>query len=146
MTCELCGKPGDTKRALVEGVEMLLCSNCAGYGKAIKVPPAALMKVRKPVQRVEPELSVVSNYSVLIRQARESKGMTQKEFAQQMAEKESVIQHLENGKLEPPLKLARKLEQRLSISLIEEVKAGTVPEATKSEGFTFGDLIKVRKR
>lgn len=146
MSCELCGSSGQLKRAIIESVDMTVCSNCASYGKELKAPPSARIPVRTPVQRVKPELAIVENYAQLIRKGREAMGLTQKEFASQLAEKESMLQYVESGHQEPDLKLARKLEHKLNIMLIEEVEAGTVPGTTKTEALTFGDLIKVRKR
>ena len=74
--------------------------------------------------------------------------MNQEEFSKFINERESVLNKWENGSLKPRLDIARKLEKRLKISLIEkeEIKTIEMEKKKSSEGFTLGDFIKVRKR
>ena len=82
----------------------------------------------------------------LIKKKRESMGLSQKDFAIKLSEKESTIHHMENHTLEPNLALAKKLEKFLGIKLIEESKEEfDAPKQKKDMGFTLGDFIKVRK-
>ena len=58
-----------------------------------------------------------------------------------------MIQHLETGKFEPPILLAKKLERALNIKLVEEmqeVHESSVKEDT--ETLTIGDVIKIKKK
>lgn len=139
--CELCGKEGPVITAVVEGSQMTVCQACAKFGKIIRRPVGITGKA--PVAKA-PEASeiVVSEYAQLIRSAREKSGMTQKDFAMKLNEKESVIHKLENGQFVPPISMARKLEKMLHVKLVvveeeEEVEAGK-----KGSGpLTIGDII-----
>jgi len=63
-------------------------------------------------------------------------------------EKESVIQHIESGKMKPSIPLGRKIEKKFDLSLIEYDNFVYEPKKTNTqkEGFTLGDMIKIRKR
>ena len=145
----MCGKIEEPLvRAIIEGVELAVCSKCSKFGKALG-PIRRIVK--KEVQRhVEPKEEkiqlIAENYSELIKKKRESMGLSQKDFAIKLSEKESTIHHMENHTLEPNLALAKKLEKFLGIKLIEENKEEfDAPKQKKDMGFTLGDFIKVRK-
>ena len=144
MNCEMCGKEGPVAPTRVEGSTLQLCDKCGKYGQVLARPSAPIS--RKVVLRnVEPTLGIVSDYAAKIRKARERVGLTQKDLAMKLNEKESVIHNLEASHLEPPLDLARKLEKLLHITLVEEEQGGIVPVATtKSGGLTIADIIKKR--
>jgi len=139
--CELCGKEGPVITAIVEGSQMTVCQACARFGKVIKKPVGVIGRV--PIAK-EPEVAevVVSDYAQLIRSAREKAGLTQKDFAMHLNEKESIIHKLENSQFVPPISMARKLEKLLHIKLVvveeeEEIEAGK-----KGSGpLTIGDII-----
>lgn len=149
VTCDMCGKQA-VYRASVEGAELNVCENCVKYGKVIReVKPEPKVRFVKKEAKVEPEpiQVIVPNYAELVRQAREKKGLKQKQLAKTISEKESLIHKLETGKYEPSIKIAEKLERFLKIKLIQELDDNIeVPAAKKSEGYTIGDLIKVKKR
>ena len=72
--------------------------------------------------------------------------MKQEELAKKINEKESRLHKIESGHFTPSLRLARKLEKFLKITLVEQVAEDTSPlEKSKSESLTLGDFIKVRK-
>ena len=60
----------------------------------------------------------------------------------------TVINNIETGKFEPPIKLAEKLEKFLGIKLVNEVTLegykSASPSPASSEGMTLGDMIKVK--
>ncbi|MBI4918551.1 TIGR00270 family protein [archaeon] len=146
--CDLCGKENKLFTAKVEGTELNVCSECGKFGKVYKpVPP---IKPPKPKQeRVLPEVLDVltADYSKLIRQAREKLGLTQEEFAKRLNERESFIQKVENGSLEPSIDTARKLEKLLNIKLVEEVVEEHLVGGKKGpQTVTIGDLVKIRTR
>jgi len=155
MQCEMCGKECDAKKAIVEGVEMNLCPDCARFGKVIvsrktsqgKGAVSAGKRSFPERENIVQELAL--DYPKQVRTARERLGLTQKEFARMMAQKESVIHKIESGKLEPSISLARKLESNLKIRLVfEQVEEKTRPQQEKKTlgQFTLGDMIKVRRR
>jgi len=157
INCDLCGKTEETlARALIEGVELDVCSSCSKFGKIIRTVsrPSPKEQHRQVMhrhvmqeQKEEKIEMIVENYSSVIKTKRESLGMTQKDFASRINEKESTVHKMETGHMEPPIDLARKLEKLLGVKLVEQpeenherIKKG------KDGGFTLGDFIKVRKK
>lgn len=144
MGCDLCGKEGNLVRASVEGTELSVCVPCGKHGKILKRP----ITRHRPQQVKKPEVieTVVDNYAQLIRHAREKKGMTQKAFANALNEKESIIQKMESGGFRPSIRLARKLERMLNITLVEAQEEQSSAAPQKSSGpLTIGDLIKLKR-
>jgi|SaaInlStandDraft_4_1057021.scaffolds.fasta_scaffold64806_2 uncharacterized protein (TIGR00270 family) len=147
MTCEMCGSENGLTKALVEGVELTVCNNCAAFGK--KVP-----RINKNISRVsrgyttprKPEREIIQvvmpNFSTIIRQKREKMGLKQMELAKYLAERESLIHKMESGSITPSLELARKLEKQLSIVLVETKEIKSQDLKIDSKKLTIGDLIK----
>lgn len=143
--CELCGKEAPLITAIVEGTQMTVCQNCGKFGKVIQKPVGHLFQ-KVVVSTPETAEVVVSNYAQLIRQAREKSGMTMKEFAMTLNEKESIIHKLENSQFVPPINMAKKLEKLLHIKLVEIEEEEETESAGKSSGsFTIGDIINLKK-
>lgn len=149
INCELCGKVEERlQRALIEGVELSVCNHCIKFGKILgPIKRQIIIKkdIRKDVPNEEKIEIIVENYASLIRGKRESLGLTQKDFANRLNEKESTIHKIEVGIWQPDLALAKKLEKLLGIKLIEEhlEKFGS-KKNKKDEGFTLGDFIKIK--
>jgi putative transcription factor len=147
MKCDLCGTKEVTCTARVEGVLVQVCDACARFGTVVKMAPKPTLQKRAAEEKKETKDEVIEivvpDYAARIRKAREKSGILPKDFAKQVAEKESVILHLEAGKMLPNLELARKLERALHITLIEriEAKEEKMP-VTARDGMTLGDLIK----
>ncbi len=144
--CELCGKAAPLFRAMVEGSELNVCAACGKYGKMLQRPVMRVAQ-KAPVQKApEPSEVVVSDYAQRIRSAREKSGMTQKEFALKLNEKESIIQKVENGLFVPPIDMAKKLERLLRIKLVEVEQEEEVSAGKKGSGpLTIGDIINLKK-
>ena len=146
--CEICGKNFENlERAIVEGVMMGVCSNCAKFGKIIPVrKPLTGPKRIVPIQTKNVIEDIVTDYAELMKEAREKKGLKQEELAKSIAEKESVINKVENGSLKPSFVLARKLEQFLDIKLIEFLEEKKeINLNLKDNGLTIGDLLKIKR-
>jgi putative transcription factor len=148
--CEMCGKDTPLFSAIVEGSELNVCINCGKFGKMFRKPVAravaSVMKKESAEKASEPVETVVTDFAVLIRSAREKAGLTQKDFARSLNEKESMVQKLENGAFVPPLALARKLEKLLKIKLVEFEQEGDVANEKRGSGpFTIGDILNVKK-
>ena len=143
--CELCGKDTQLSAALVEGSELKVCSACGRFGKALQKPVARVAKA--PAQKAPEAVEVVvADYAIRIRSAREKSGMTQKDFARFLNEKESMVQKLEAGSLVPPISLAKKLEKALKITLVEVEAEEKVESQKKGAGpLTIGDIINIKK-
>ena len=144
--CDMCGKDAELYRAVIEGVDLNTCSNCSSHGKKIAKVKVVDKLVKKNVEGLSLGDSVervIEDYPLKIKQARESKGFEQKELGRLLAEKESVVSRVESGSMKPSLRLARKFEKILGLSLvyedkIKEFKGGKV----LSGGMTIGDLLK----
>ncbi len=149
MNCDLCGKEAELFKTLVEGTQLTVCSNCGKYGKVlgrvrINVPEK---KKEAPVQKKEEVIQLVaSNFGRLLKSKRESLGMDQKEFAQKIAEKESVLHRLENGEVTPTLERAQELEKMLGLRLIEEIKDEPIATGKDKTVMTLGDFVKIKTR
>lgn len=152
----MCGRSGervgDLLSAVIEGVPLTVCNNCAKYGTVNRSfsgrRDIAPEKYQIPI-RTKPEFKVVDTFASLLRRAREKKGMTQKDFALSLQEKESFIGKWESGSSKPDLETAQKLQRLLKMTLIaldeEAIDTGKV-EKRKNTEFTLGDFIKVKKR
>lgn len=99
-------------------------------------------------KRERPEFKVVSNYSSLIRSAREGKGMKQEDFSKLLNERESLVAKWESGSLIPRVEVAKKVGRVLGIDLVErdEEVMDKLEMTKKSDVPTLGDFITVRKR
>ncbi len=130
----------------MERAKLTVCKNCVRYGT-----PVREKEKKKPLKptfsRVEVDFEIKENYPVTVRKAREKQGLTQKDLARQINEKESVIHRIETGHMRPSRKLARKLEGALNIKLLEKAEEQqVVRRRSHSDELTIGDIIKIKKR
>ena len=156
INCDLCGKVEDgLVKSKIEGVELEVCSACSKFGKVItpihrpspKEQHKQLQKRMEAHEKEEKMELLVENYADLIKKRRESMGLSQKDFALKLNEKESTVHHIETGKLEPNLDLTRKLEKMLGVKLIEGYKEEKGSFKSKKEGgFTLGDFMIIKKK
>ncbi len=120
--CELCGSQitGEVIPIVVENVPMKVCRPCSKHG----TPPISKKNEKKPKPVKEIFTfrlpSVKNDYSKLIKDGREKMGLTQDELGSKIAEQGTVVKLLEQSKFKPDQELAKKLEEVLGISLIEE--------------------------
>jgi putative transcription factor len=153
MNCDICGREAHLYTVLVEGSELKVCERCSSAGKVLKRPEIVMParkannpELAKKPATVKEVVNVISeDYAAKIRQAREKTGLTQKEFAKTINEKESMVHKLETGSFEPPVPLAQKLEKMLHIKLIEqaEQEKEMIPaKKGKSDGLTIGDILR----
>ena len=166
MNCEICGKPieGRPIRTKIDGSVLEVCKECSKFGRVQKDTPLERKFVsrnkkgnpqkrpqaRQNVQRrrEEPMDELVEDYNVIIRKARESKGWTREELGAKMYEKVSVINRIESGKMEPDVKLAKKFEKTLNITLIEKYEDMDL-ESFKSSASgpnTLGSIVKIKRK
>ena len=166
MKCEICGKPieGRPIRTKIDGSVLEVCKECSKFGRVQKDTPLERKFVsrnkngnpqkrpqaRQNVQRrrEEPMDELVEDYNVIIRKARESKGWTREELGAKMYEKVSVINRIESGKMEPDVKLAKKFEKTLNITLIEKYDDMDL-ESFKSSASgpnTLGSIVKIKRK
>jgi len=168
MQCEMCGETirGPARLVRVEGAELQVCGRCEKYGTAVQQPrrtdiqrpaapagpaagraarpaPAAYRK-RDMFDYMEGE--IVDDYADRIRHAREEKGLSQKDLALQMMERELLVKKIEKGELVPEEAVRKKLEKILRIRLLESI--ATDDEKKKGRDVlapTLGDVTIIRK-
>lgn len=146
MNCDLCGKELPLVRARIEGTEMDVCKDCASFGQIIAKPKPRFLPQKRV--HVAPEIKeyVVDEFSDIIRRGREKLGLTQKEFALKLNEKESIIHNIETGHFHPSIPLAQKIEKFLKVKLIDKEETTEIKQQqTKKEEYTLGDYIKIKK-
>jgi putative transcription factor len=102
---------------------------------------------KPPVSTVQISQEVVEDYANVIRVAREKMGLTLEDLGKKVAERASLLKHIENGKVEPNNQLANRLEHVLKITLMVPIADEKVQVTPKrpSEGMTLGDLIDMSK-
>ncbi len=141
--CELCGnKINDVYIINLDGTELRVCTKCA-QGKTVIGRSGEKVRVA-PMQRsnVKEEASLKENYGRIIREARERMKLPIKVLAEMLNEKETFILRAEEQTLRPDIKLAKKLEKALGITLYEmQEPAGSVHSRGNSEKATLGEFI-----
>lgn len=151
MKCEICGKEAKLKRAMVEGVEMMVCQECTKYGIILpgkRVVKPTLKKRAPPYSKdvfEEMKFEIVPDWGRKIREARERKGMSREELGAKVGEKTSTIAKIENEDLRPPDKTVRKIEKVLEIELLQKIEKEVVKHK-EVKPLTLGDLLKNEKR
>ena len=168
MQCEMCGETirGAPKLVRVEGAELQVCMKCGKFGTEVQqvrrtdlrmphkstaprpaaVPSAGAVQARHKRDMFDyMEGDVVDDYAVRIRQAREAKGLSQKDLAMQLKEKEHLIRKIENSELIPEEDVRRKLEKALGIRLIDAVISEEEKKLPGKLAPTLGDLTIIRK-
>ena len=65
-----------------------------------------------------------------------------------MYEKESVIHKIENGKMVPDTKIARKLEKALNITIIEKLDSDEreFQDTRQFREATIGDIARIKRK
>ena len=88
---------------------------------------------------------IATDYDTQVRQARESRGLSQQDLANELNEKTSLIRKIERGDVLPSDSVRKKLERELKVSLTE----GSSSEDDESEWSsgsstttTLGDVVK----
>lgn len=169
MDCEVCGSSifGKGFHVTIDGAELVVCRECSTLKTSpprprsrtsqptpyatttvqkTKLPPVSAR--RRPSEPTMPEgRELVLDYGQVIRKARETMQLSQEDLGRKIAEKTSVLQKLEGGRLVPPEALVQKLERALKIRLVQA--ATDVPvdrKAAKPEELTLGDIAVMRKK
>ena len=156
MLCEMCGAESallNTRR--ISGSVLQVCSTCSDSGSETapmvsigrRAHIAQTLQKRNQKMRyseTDPDENVlVSDYGVVVRQAREKLGLDHATLARKISEKKSIITSVESGNMHPNEKLTKKLERFLKIRLTESVKNNPEPNLKKSsKNLTMGDLLK----
>jgi putative transcription factor len=168
MQCEMCGETirGVPKLVRVEGAELSVCSKCEKFGTEVQqvrrtdiyIPPKGLSARPGPAPagrtaqiRYKRDMfdfmegEIVEDYAARIRHAREEKGLSQKDLAMQMKEKEHLIRKIENSDLIPEDDVRKKLEKALDIRLLDALATDEEKKVQNKLAPTLGDLTIIRK-
>lgn len=168
--CEVCGrKTSRLFRVLIEGAELSVCMECSKLGTLMKprlrktsvktgyvrpVPVLRRLRASRPkkavrdIEETVEAYTLVENYGLVVKKARERMGMTIKDLGAKVGEKASVISKVEQGRLKPDNALARKLEHVLRVRLLipssevedKEPKTSVEPRG----GITIGDILRMK--
>jgi putative transcription factor len=163
----MCGETirGVPKLMRVEGAELQICSKCEKFGTEVQqvrrtdIARPAVQKQGRPVPNAVPsatayrkrdlfdymEGEVVDDYAIRIRHAREGMGLSQKDLAMQLKEKEHLIKKIESGALMPEEGIRKKLEKALSIRLIDAPESDAEKKIQNKIAPTLGDVTIIRK-
>ena len=148
--CDICGKPAITQ-AMVEGARLSVCAGCLRYGTEVQT-------AQRPRQGGQPrppkEYDVVEGFGRLVRKSREKAGMSRQELARKLFVFDNVLERVEDERLRPDEKLARKLEKELGITILEEKgreaqtppAPANAPAQASSRGLTLADIIEIKKK
>ena len=145
-SCDMCGRQAELVTADIERVEMKVCPNCARFGTIKKKADHHFVSPKK--MHLEPTFRITDHFASILRQIRERQKLSQEDFARFLQEKESIVAKWEQGRMQPSVEVARRLEKILGVSLvIEDLDQSFEKEKpARADGFTLGDFIKVRKR
>ena len=167
MNCEICGIEikGEPYKTKIDNSVMVTCKECSRYGKVQSKPQPPKKRNPKgnkndynnrPTTRNPPytrktkeeEYELVEDYAKIIRQKREIRGLTQKDVGEKIYERESVIHKIENGKMVPDEKIARKLEKLLNIEIIEKTETDEreFQDAKRFKEATIGDIARIKRK
>ncbi len=167
MNCEICGIEikGEPYKTKIDNSVMATCKECSRYGKVQSKPQPP--KPKSPKRRIvnnaprqnnnkkvysrrskEEDFEIVEDYAKIIRQKREIRGLTQKEFGAQLYERESVVHKIEQGKMVPDIKLARKIEKLLNVTIIEELNSDEKEflDPRQFKEATIGDIAIIKRK
>ena len=158
MQCELCGAliQGPPKTIQIEGAELCVCVRCAKHGTEVqqsrqigiqKKPGFAVTQTRRRPRDVFDlmEGEIVEDYADRIRVAREGKGWSTLDLAQEIKEREVLIKKIEKGDLIPEDDLRRKLERTLEIRLLDSPEDAPPASGPGRMTMTVGDVIAFKK-
>lgn len=164
--CPICGGIiwGKGQYVLLEGAKIIVCQSCAQHGVKIHKSPEPTpfkkpkynqsthtSKKPKSYQDTFNNLEIVPDYAKRIRNTRNSHNLNQVEFAQNLNEKPSLLRRIEAGKVEPTIKLAKKIEQIYHIKLLKKVdeiesSVNSTKYMKKSAGSSLGDIAFIKKK
>ncbi|KKN06972.1 hypothetical protein LCGC14_1071920 [marine sediment metagenome] len=164
--CPICGGIiwGKGLRVLIEGGKITVCLNCAQYGEKLtelssnssskKHRTSGKTKQRKRrvyEKNLRDEIEIVPDFAKKIRNARNSLGLNQDQFARKLNEKPSLLRRIETGRAKPTVKLAKKIEEAYKIKLLQkgDMIEGSIQRdkyMKKSIRTSLGDIAFIKKK
>ena len=164
--CEVCGTTirGEPKIVQIDGAPMRVCEKCAKLGVEIHRPRPASRQGSAPrvggrtpgspmpaTQRRPPrdvldmmEGDIVDDFAERIRNARNEKGLSQKDLAMGMKEKEGLVKKIEKGMI-PEERVRKKIESVLGINLLDRVQEKVETSTGGKVATTLGDVMSIKR-
>lgn len=161
MQCEICGAEirGKPLVIAIDNSELQVCQKCAPYGKPVDKRTPVSRKVSPVVRTVaqtekRPKKDffdilkdeLLENYVQIIRDAREAKGWSQEDLAENIKEKASLIKKIERKEIVPEDSVRKKLEYALNIKLTERIDTSGHEAAHLKKDTTLGDIVKIKRK
>jgi len=150
--CEVCGRKieGEVYRRVIEGAKLIVCRRCARYGEASWEPEVRPSRPKVYARRPKPRslldeverYRVIEGYGRVVKEARERIGLTPRELAERLGEKESVVKRIEREELVPDMVLVGKLRTVLKVELLAPSEETSPPAQPKLKRPTLGELLK----
>ncbi|MFX1327665.1 MAG: multiprotein bridging factor aMBF1 [Promethearchaeota archaeon] len=163
--CPICGSIiwGKGQKVLLEGAKITVCPNCAQHGTKIQKTHKIMQYNQSSRKRkyyskqqvskkdIIENVEIIPDYAKKIRNVRNSLGLNQDQFAQKLNEKPSLLRRIEAGKVEPTIKLAKKIETVCKIRIIkkvDEIEANVKDSKymKKSNGSSLGDIAFIKRK
>jgi len=161
MQCEICGAEirGKSICITIDSSELQVCQKCAPYGKPVDKRTPVSRKVSPVVRAVTRTANrpkkdffdilkdeLLDNYDQIIRDAREAKGWSQEDLAENIKEKASLIKKIERSEIVPEDPVRKKLEHALNIKLTERVEGSEQEVSHLKKDTTLGDIVKIKRK
>ncbi|MBI2598528.1 MAG: TIGR00270 family protein [Candidatus Diapherotrites archaeon] len=123
MDCEICGQENAKNHILMYGQKMLVCIDCSNLGERVIGETVFSVKKNQEFSAAPAgfagDFFLAKGFGQIIRSARQKNNLTLNELAQKIFEKESFLHKIEQEKMFPDKKLAKKLESALNIKIVE---------------------------
>ncbi|MFD1564146.1 multiprotein bridging factor aMBF1 [Haloarchaeobius amylolyticus] len=163
------------KTIKVEGAKLDVCSNCTDFGTEVKQTSSSSTSTKystdssssasggggqstssassassggssqRRSDMFDDMDELATDYDDRVRNARESKGLSQSELANELNEKASLIRKIERGDTLPSDRVQSKLENFLEINLSAQGSSGEDSEwsgGSSTGSYTLGDVVK----
>jgi putative transcription factor len=167
--CEMCGAESSSLTTTkVEGAELELCDSCTDFGTEVRTESSSSSSTKYSTSSSSSSSSssstssgsssggsrrrrdmfddmeeLAADYDDRIRSAREERGLSQEDLANELNEKASLIRKLERGDILPSDEVQTKLERKLDISLSEGAGDEDADwSGGSSTTTTLGDVVK----
>jgi putative transcription factor len=161
MQCEICGAEirGKPICITIDNSELQVCQKCAPYGKPVDKRTPVSRKVSPVVRTVtrtekRPKKDffdilkeeLLDNYTQIIREAREAKGWSQEDLAENIKEKATLIKKIERSEIVPEDSVRKKIEHALNVKLTERVDSSGQEVSHLKKDTTLGDIVKIKRK
>jgi putative transcription factor len=161
MQCEICGAEirGKPICVTIDNSELQVCQKCAQYGKPVdkrtpvsrKVSPVVRTVTRTEKKQKKDFFDILKeelldDYAHIIRDAREAKGWSQEDLAENIKEKATLIKKIERSEIVPEDSVRKKIEHALNIKLTERVDSSGQEVSHLMKDTTLGDIVKIKRK